>query len=1023
MTQLTDPFISSNWGWDNGENGWGEGMNDNLIQYAFFHNRRINAILANVTLIPTSPADGDAYFVTDVKLVYFRANNSWHTAEPPIGMTFILKSTEVEYKYNGSNLVVKTSNISDVTNLQSTLDAKLNANLVGVANGVAPLGSDNKVPSVYLPVSGSYLGAWNASTNTPTITSSSGTNGSWYIVSVEGTTSINGVAVWYVGDQIRFNGTVWEKIPSGQAVNSVNGQTGVVVLTAANVGATPSSHIGSGGTQHADATTTTSGFFNPSEKIKLSNIANNATANQTDSFLLSRANHTGSQAQSTITGLVTDLASKQATLVSGDNIKTINGVSLLGSGNIVISGGSGSTTFTGLTDVPDSYVGNALRFVRIKNAEDGVEFVSLGTAAFNNTGDFATASHTHGNATTTVSGFMTPAQVTKLNESAPLVSPIFTGTVVLPSTTTIGAVSDVELGYLNGVVSPIQEQLGNKQPLNSVLTNTTASFSVELEAKLDSIAAGAEVNVNTDWNATSGDAQLLNKPTLGSSAALDVTTSNGDTTVNRVMKVGDAGWLSNTPVTNLPSLDLNQVNVSGVYGADSTILNRPTGAGNWLVLHLARTFENHVQMAIGRTSASRNLYIREQAAGVWGSWYKYFGEHNLLDIGTTATTARTALGLSAVASTGSASDLTGILPSARLSGTYNITNSGSSATLTTGRTIGMTGDVTWTSSSFNGSANVTGTATLSNSGVTAGTYGTSTQIPTLTIDSKGRVVSATTSAIPSASTTTAGVVQLVDSINSTSTTTSATPNSVKTAYDLAASRQIALGYTPVQQGTGIGQLGNTIKIGWSSTNVLKATVDITDIGYFVIDDVVGLSDWNLVSETTTRPQRVNVGATNRPVGIPDGFYVLQIIEYGAGVGTVINAATGKVYGFRKQSNVWTIYDTTPISSTTQAGIVQLSDSTSSTSTTLAATSNSVRLAYQLASSADSKGTLAINSRQPEQLFQSLGTISGSVNVSGSSGCHVLATAGGNISWTFPTPVFLTHIPTLNELETFIGLVV
>ena len=32
--------------------------------------------------------------------------------------------------------------------------------------------------------------------------------------------------------------------------------------------------------------------------------------------------------------------------------------------------------------------------------------------------------------------------------------------------------------------------------------------------KLDGIASGAEVNVNADWNATSGDAQILNKPTI-----------------------------------------------------------------------------------------------------------------------------------------------------------------------------------------------------------------------------------------------------------------------------------------------------------------------------------------------------------------------------------------------------------------------------------------------------------------------------------------------------------------------------
>lgn len=40
------------------------------------------------------------------------------------------------------------------------------------------------------------------------------------------------------------------------------------------------------------------------------------------------------------------------------------------------------------------------------------------------------------------------------------------------------------------------------------------------KGKLDGVAAGAEVNVNADWNAVSGDAQILNKPTLGSLAAL-----------------------------------------------------------------------------------------------------------------------------------------------------------------------------------------------------------------------------------------------------------------------------------------------------------------------------------------------------------------------------------------------------------------------------------------------------------------------------------------------------------------------
>lgn len=74
---------------------------------------------------------------------------------------------------------------------------------------------------------------------------------------------------------------------------------------------------------------------------------------------------------------------------------------------------------------------------------------------------------------------------------------------------------------------------------------------------------------------------------------------------------------------------------------------------------------------------------------------------------------------------------TGTLAAARIP-TLNQNTTGSAATLTTARTISITGDATW-STSFNGSANVTGALTLANSGVTAGTY------TKVTVDAKGRV--------------------------------------------------------------------------------------------------------------------------------------------------------------------------------------------------------------------------------------------------------------------------------------------
>jgi hypothetical protein len=67
-----------------------------------------------------------------------------------------------------------------------------------------------------------YKGTWNATTNTPTITSSVGVKGDYYQVSVAGSTTINGISNWGVGDVIAFNGTTWQRIEGGADLNGVN---------------------------------------------------------------------------------------------------------------------------------------------------------------------------------------------------------------------------------------------------------------------------------------------------------------------------------------------------------------------------------------------------------------------------------------------------------------------------------------------------------------------------------------------------------------------------------------------------------------------------------------------------------------------------------------------------------------------------------------------------------------------------------------------------------------------------------
>ncbi len=80
-----------------------------------------------------------------------------------------------------------------------------------------------------------YQGTWDASTNTPTLTSSVGTNGYYYIVATAGSTNLNGITDWQIGDWLMFNGTVWQKIDQSNLVTSVNGQTGAVSLTTTNI--------------------------------------------------------------------------------------------------------------------------------------------------------------------------------------------------------------------------------------------------------------------------------------------------------------------------------------------------------------------------------------------------------------------------------------------------------------------------------------------------------------------------------------------------------------------------------------------------------------------------------------------------------------------------------------------------------------------------------------------------------------------------------------------------------------------
>ena len=111
----------------------------------------------------------------------------------------------------------------------------------GAALGVATLDGGGQIPLSQLPASlqggVSYQGTWDASANNPPLTSSVGTKGYYYVVSIAGATNLNGITDWKVGDWAIFSGTVWQKVDNTESVTSVNNYTGAVTLAYSDVNA------------------------------------------------------------------------------------------------------------------------------------------------------------------------------------------------------------------------------------------------------------------------------------------------------------------------------------------------------------------------------------------------------------------------------------------------------------------------------------------------------------------------------------------------------------------------------------------------------------------------------------------------------------------------------------------------------------------------------------------------------------------------------------------------------------------
>ena len=113
-------------------------------------------------------------------------------------------------------------------------------------------------------------------------------------------------------------------------------------------------------------------------------------------------------------------------------------------------------------------------------------------------------------ATTSTHGAMSASDKTKLDSVA-------TGAEVNVQSDWNAISGDAQILNKPTICTSLGDFSGDMDDINngSTYVKTENDFTDVLKTKLDGIAAGAEVNVQSDWNAISGDAQILNKPVIG----------------------------------------------------------------------------------------------------------------------------------------------------------------------------------------------------------------------------------------------------------------------------------------------------------------------------------------------------------------------------------------------------------------------------------------------------------------------------------------------------------------------------